>query len=69
MARPELYPVKKVIGFDEKMLAAVDKWRRGKDPAPNMSDAIRALVVLGLERSAPARRTAKRKKPKAGPVV
>jgi hypothetical protein len=46
--RPELYPVKKVIGFDQSMLEAIDQWRRLQTPIPTVSDAIRALVELGL---------------------
>jgi hypothetical protein len=46
--RPELYPVKKVIGFDQSMLDAIDHWRRRQTPIPTVSDAIRALVELGL---------------------
>ena len=46
--RPELYPVKKVIGFDQSMLDAIDHWRRQQTPIPTVSDAIRALVELGL---------------------
>jgi hypothetical protein len=46
--RPELYPVKKVIGFDQSMLYAIDHWRRQQTPIPTVSDAIRSLVELGL---------------------
>jgi hypothetical protein len=46
--RPELYPIKKVIGFDQEMLDAIEEWRRHQTPIPNVSDAIRALVQLGL---------------------
>ncbi len=51
MGRPELYPVKKVIGFKKEMLAAVDMWRRKRDPIPSVSDAIRALIELGLRQN------------------
>ena len=47
--RPELYPVKKIIGFDEKMGAAVEKWRAKQRPLPTFSEAIRRLVELGLK--------------------
>jgi hypothetical protein len=46
--RPELYPIKKVIGFDQSMLDAIDYWRRQQTPIPTVSDAIRALLELGL---------------------
>ena len=48
MGRPELYPVKKVIGFDEKMLEAIEKWRAKQQPIPTVSDAIRLLVKAAL---------------------
>jgi hypothetical protein len=49
MARPLLYPVKKVVGFDQAMLDAIEKWRARQKPIPNVSDAIRRLVELGLK--------------------
>jgi hypothetical protein len=48
MPRPQLYPVKKVVGFDQAMLDAIEKWRAKQKPIPNVSDAIRRLVELGL---------------------
>ena len=48
MGRPELYPIKKVIGFDEKMLEAIEKWRAKQKPIPTVSDAIRLLVKSAL---------------------
>lgn len=52
MARPELYPVKKVIGFDQKMLDNIDDWRSRQTPIPSVSDAIRTLIERGLGRRA-----------------
>ena len=49
MPRPEIYPVKKVIGFDQEMLDAIDKWRRRQTPIPSVSEAIRRLVEAGLK--------------------
>ena len=49
MARPELYPVKKVIGFDRPMLDAIEAWRAKRKPIPTVSDAIRKLIELGLK--------------------
>jgi hypothetical protein len=49
MPRPELYPVKKVIGFDQAMLDAIEKWRAKQNPIPTVSDAIRRLVEIGLK--------------------
>ena len=49
IGRPETHPVKKVIGFSEEMLAAVEAWRAKQKPIPNLSEAIRRLVELGLK--------------------
>ena len=43
MPRPQLFPVKKVIGFDETMLKPVDHSRRQRTPIPTISDAIRHI--------------------------
>jgi hypothetical protein len=48
VGRPELYPVKKLIGFDGEMLGAIERWRRRQTPVPSVSDAIRHLVDRGL---------------------
>jgi hypothetical protein len=48
--RPEVYPVKKLIGFDQEMIAAIEAWRAQQKPAVTLSDAIRRLVELGLKR-------------------
>jgi len=49
MPRPQLFPIKKVIGFDQEMIDAIDKWRTKQKPRPNVSEAIRRLVELGLK--------------------
>jgi hypothetical protein len=49
MPRPQLFPVKKVVGFDRAMIAAIDKWRRHQPDLPNVSEAIRRLVEIGLK--------------------
>jgi hypothetical protein len=56
MPRPELYPVKKVVGFDQGMIDAIEKWRGKQKPIPNVSEAIRRLVELGLASTPWARR-------------
>ena len=48
MPRPELYPVKKIVGFDHQMIDAIEKWRGKQRPIPNASKAIRKLVEIGL---------------------
>ena len=52
MPRPQLFPVKKVVGFDQEMIDAIDKWRAKQNPLPNVSEAIRRLVELGLKAKA-----------------
>jgi hypothetical protein len=49
IGRPETHPVKKVIGFTEEMVDAVETWRAKQKPVPNLSEAIRRLVGLGLK--------------------
>lgn len=44
MARPTAYPIKKVIGFDQKMIDAIEAYRRTQDPIPNQSEAIRQIL-------------------------
>ena len=44
MARPERYPFKKVIGFDQETINALDAFRRDQDQIPNVSDAIRFIL-------------------------
>jgi hypothetical protein len=46
--RPELYPIKKLIRFDQKMLDDIDEWRRHQTPIPTVTDAIRALLEQAL---------------------
>jgi len=60
--RPELYPIKKLIRFDQDMLDAIDDWRRQQTPIPTVTDAMRALIKLGLvAKPAAAKRTKKAK--------
>jgi hypothetical protein len=63
--RPELYPVKKVIGFDQALLDAIDNWRRTQAPIPTVSEAIRQLVALGLASTlaTPRKKARKRVRP------
>jgi hypothetical protein len=73
--RPELYPIKKLIQFNKAMIDAVEEWRRLQNPIPPVSEAIRALVGIGLESEAtkPAPAPAepavasKRTRPKSAP--
>ena len=49
IGRPETHPVKKVVGFSEAMIDAVESWRAKQRPVPNLSEAIRRLVDAGLD--------------------
>jgi hypothetical protein len=49
IGRPETHPVKKLLGFTEEMVAAVESWRAKQKPVVNFSEAIRRLVELGLK--------------------
>ena len=49
IGRPETHPIKKVIGFTEEMVKAVENWRAKQRPVPNFSEAIRRLVEIGLK--------------------
>jgi hypothetical protein len=60
MPRPELYPVKKVVRFDQTMIDAVEKWRSKQRPVPNLPEAIRRLVELSLQSSEPLRAPSKK---------
>ncbi len=55
MPRPEVYPVKKMVGFSVAMLEEIERWRAEQRPIPNVSDAIRRLIEIGLgaERTKP----------------
>jgi len=46
VGRPETHPVKKIIGFTEEMIEAVENWRAKQRPVTNLSEAIRRLVEL-----------------------
>jgi hypothetical protein len=50
MPRRELFPVKKVVGFEQSMIDAIEKWRAKQTPIPNVSEAIRRLVELALKK-------------------
>ncbi len=56
VGRPETHPVKKVIGFTEQMIEAVESWRAKQKPVPNLSEAIRRLVEIGLSVPSKARK-------------
>ena len=45
LARPTAFPIKKVIGFDQETLDAIEAYRREQTPIPNQSEAIRAILT------------------------
>ena len=69
MPRPELYPVKKVIGFNREQLSAIDRWRRSQSPIPTVSDAIRQLVEQSLAATKSARRSREETSEKAAELA
>lgn len=48
MARPLTLPIKKLVGFEPEMLAAIDNWRRTQTPIPTQSEAIRRILTEWL---------------------
>ena len=69
MPRPELYPVKKVIGFNREQLSAIDRWRRSQSPIPTVSDAIRQLVEQSLAATKSVRRSREETSEKAAELA
>jgi hypothetical protein len=65
MARPELYPVKKLVGFDQDTIKSIEKWRARQKPIPNASEAIRRLVEMALATAGPAPKRSKKAAAKA----
>jgi hypothetical protein len=51
MGRPQLFTRKKIIAFNDKMLAEIDEWRQRQDPVLSFSDAVRKLIKLALAKS------------------
>ena len=49
MARPQKFPIKKVIGFDQELMDAIDGYRRDQETIPNISEAIRDLLSEALQ--------------------
>jgi hypothetical protein len=59
IGRPETHPIKKIIGFTQDMIDAVESWRAKQKPVPNLSEAIRQLVEIALTtgtKAAPSQR-------------
>ena len=44
VARPQQFPIKKLVGFDQEMMDAIDSYRRDQPAIPNISEAIRDLL-------------------------
>ena len=69
MPRTELYPIKKMIGFADAQLIAIDKWRRRQIPIPSVSEAIRLLIDQALAAAPSARQLSKDAKRKAAELA
>jgi hypothetical protein len=67
--RPELYPVKKLVGFDQGTIDAIETWRGQQKPIPNVSEAIRRLVEMGLASAQPSAPVSKRGAAKASKLA
>ncbi len=48
MGRKELYPVKKILRLSQDQADQIEAWRRSQDPIPAWSDAVRAIIEVGL---------------------
>ena len=55
----QLYPLKKLVGFNREMLAAIHRWRQHQETNPSANAAIRALIRRGLTASKQALREAR----------
>lgn len=53
MGRPRINAVKKLIGFDEVLLSAINMWRESQTSIPNLTEAIRRLLAIALKIKAP----------------
>ena len=49
VARPEKFPIKKLIGFDQELMDALDSYRRDQETIPNISEAIRDVLTAYLQ--------------------
>jgi hypothetical protein len=47
--RPRIIAVKKLIGFSEAQLIAINEWRASQTPVPSLTEAIRRLLAIALE--------------------
>lgn len=44
MAKPEIFPVRKLLRMDTETAAAIEAFRRSQKPKPNASEAMRRLM-------------------------
>jgi hypothetical protein len=66
MPKPLKYPIKLLIGVNDELLKAIDKWRRDNKDLPTRSEAIRRLTEAAL---AKARAKPKADLPAASPAA
>jgi len=65
MSDLEWRPLKKTIGFDRLIIRSIENWRIKQKPIPNVSEAIRQLVEIGLTSAPRAQRHGKKTAAKA----
>lgn len=53
MGRPSMGLTKKLIGFDDESIRAVDEWRREQDPIPDFSEAVRKIIKSSAKPAPP----------------
>ena len=49
VGRPETHPIKKLVGFTEEMIDAVEAWRAKQSPFPTCPRPFGSLVEIGLK--------------------
>jgi metal-responsive CopG/Arc/MetJ family transcriptional regulator len=47
--KPLKFPTKLLIGFDDRLLRAIDDWRRKQEDLPPRTEAIRRLIEKALQ--------------------
>ena len=61
--------LKKTVGLDIAMIQAIESWRARQTPVPNVSEAIRQLVEMGLASAPRAARRGKKTAAKASELA
>jgi len=56
VSKPLKFPTKLLIGFDDRLLRAIDDWRRKQEDLPPRTEAIRRLIEKALLTTEPRAR-------------